>query len=117
MLLNSHGLGYEKRLKTPGFPVYQQYFANDQNGGVAIAVEDEFLSKTLATETDTPDGPLLKVTSYLLPRCNYLHYHEFLCLVHRQTPVILVRDVYARHTYLGYTITSQVVRDIIECFR
>ena len=79
ILINSHGLSVDKRLKIPGYRVYQQNYSNEQNDGVAIAfkyhlndrVEDDFLSETLAIETDTQDGTLLIATSYLPPRRPY----------------------------------------------
>ena len=119
-LLNSHGLSDDKRLKIPGFRVYQQNYSNDQNDGVAIAVkcrlrhrvEDDFLSETLAIEIDTPDGHLLIPTIYLLPRRPYLSYPGFVRLLRRQTPVFLVGNLDARHPYLRYTTTNQVGRDI-----
>ena len=110
ILINSHGLSVEKRLKIPGYRVYQQNYSNEQNDGVAIAVkyhlnhrvEDDFLSETLAIETDTHDGPLLIATSYLPPRRPYLPHPDFLRILRRQTPAFLVGDLNARHTYLGY---------------
>ena len=125
LVLNSHGLSDDKRLKIPGFRVYQQNDSNDQNDGVAIAVkcrlrhrvEDDFLSETLAIEIDTPDGPLLIATSYLPLRRPYLAHPDFLRHLRRQTPVFLVGDLNARHPYLEYTATNQVGRAITDYFR
>ena len=125
ILINSHGLRDEKRLKIPGFKTYQQNVSNELNDGVAIAVKsrmrhkvhDDFLSETLAVEVETPDGPLIIATSYLPPRRPYLPHPDFLRLLRRQTPVFLVGDFNARHPYLGYTNTNQVGRDIVDYLR
>ncbi len=71
VLINSHGLKDEKRLKIPGFRTYQQNFSNEQMDGVAIAIrktirhriEDDFLSETLAVVIESSDGPLTIATS------------------------------------------------------
>ena len=122
ILLNSHGLTNDERLKIPGYRVYQQNISNTLNDGVAIAikyriqhrVEDDFLSETLAIELDTAAGPLYIATSYLPPRRPYLPHPDYLRIFRRQTPVFLIGDLNARHPYLGYTSTNQVGRDIID---
>lgn len=125
VLINSHGLRDETRLKIPGFRIYQQNISNEINDGVAIAIKshtrhkvhDDFLSETLAIEIETIDGPLLIATSYLPPRRPYLPHPDFLRLLRRQTPVFLVGDLNARHPYLGYTTSNQVGRDIVDYLR
>ena len=125
ILINSHGLRDDNRLKIPGYRTYQTNVANAVNDGVAIAVkssirhkvEDGFLSETLAIETDTNDGPILIATSYLPPRRPYLPHPDFLRLFRRQTPVIMAGDLNARHRALGSTTTNQVGRDLLGYLR
>ena len=125
ILINSHGLRDDNKLKIPGYRIYQQNVTNELNDGVAIAVkcsirhkvEDDFISETLAIETYTNDGPLLIATSYLPPRRPYLPHPDFLRLFRRQTPVIMAGDLNARHPALGSTTTNQVGRDLLDYLR
>uniref|UniRef100_A0A0P4W158 Reverse transcriptase domain-containing protein n=1 Tax=Scylla olivacea TaxID=85551 RepID=A0A0P4W158_SCYOL len=125
VLINSHGLKDEKRLKIPGFRTYQQNFSNEQMDGVAIAIrktirhriEDDFLSETLAVVIESPDGPLTIATSYLPPRRPFIPHPDFLRLFRRQSPVFLAGDLNARHPTLGTATTNQVGRDLIDYLR
>ena len=125
ILINSHGLRNDARLKIPGYRVHQQNISNELHDGVAIAVktriqhkvEDDFLSDTLAIEINTTDGPLTIATTYLPPRRPYIPHPDFLRLLRRQTPVLLAGDLNARHTTLGHATTNQVGRDLIDYTR
>lgn len=125
ILINGHGLRDDARLKIPGYKIYQRNTNNEPMDGVAIAVrrnirhriEEDFLSETLAINTDTADGPLIIATSYLPPRRPFVPHPDFLRLLRRQSPVFIAGDLNARHPTLGYTTTNQVGRDLITYLR
>ena len=125
VLINSHGLTDETRLKIPGFRVYQVNSSGEGSDGVAIAVrsklihriQDDFLTDILAVTIETPDGPLTIATTYLPPRRQYIPHPDFMRLLRRQTPVVVAGDLNARHPTLGYASTNQVGRDLIDYLR
>ena len=125
ILINSHGMSDDSRLKIPGFRVYQMNSSGEASDGVAIAVrsrlnhiiQEDFLSDTLAIDIETPDGPLTIATTYLPPRRQYIPHPDFIRLLRRRTPVVIAGDLIARHSTLGYRSTNQVGRDLIEYFR
>lgn len=121
ILVNSHGLTHDKRLKIPGYRIIQRNSTNEPNDGVAIAfrnslmytrLEDDFISETLAIDMETEDGPLTIATSYLPPRRPFLPHPDFLRLFRRHSPVFFAGDLNARHPTLGYSTTNSVGRDL-----
>lgn len=125
ILINSHGLKDDTRLKIPGYRLYQSNASNEQMDGVAIAlktklqhkIEDDFLSETLATTIETEDGPLTIATSYLPPRRPYIPHPDFMRLLRRQSPVFIAGDLNARHPTFGTTTTNQVGQDLVGYLR
>ena len=120
ILINGHGLTNERRIKIPGYRLYQQNFSGEAMDGVAIAVraslhhrvEDDFLSETLAVNMETTDGPMTIATSYLPPRRPYLPHPDFLRLLRRQHPIFIAGDLNARHPTLGHRTTNQIGREL-----
>ena len=107
ILLNSHGLTNDHRLKIPGYKVFQVNRFNSLNDGVAIALktrltftnlQDDFLSDTVAFDIETLDGPLTIATSYLPLRRPFLPHPDFLRIFRRCSPVFFAGDLNARHT-------------------
>lgn len=125
ILINSHGLKNDTKLKIPGYRLYQSNLSNEQMDGVAIAIktkiphkiDDDFLSETLATSVETDDGPLTIATTYLPPRRPYIPHPDFLRLLRRQSPVFIAGDLNARHPTFGTTTTNQVGRDLLAYLR
>ena len=125
ILLTSHGLTDDKKLKIPGFRVYQRNTDNTRMDGVAIAIrhrlqhrlDDDFLSETLAVTTDTTDGPVTIATMYLPPRRQYIPHPDFLKLFRQQTPVFLAGDLNARHPTLNTATTNRVGRELVQYLR
>ena len=125
ILINTHGMSDDTRLKIPGFQVYQVNSSGEASDGMAIAIrsrlnhriQDHFLSDTLAIDMETPDGPMTIATTYLPPRRQYIPHPDFMRLLRRRTPVVITGDLNARHSTLGYSTTNQVGRDLIDYFR
>ena len=125
ILINSHGLTDDSRLKIPGYRVHQTNLSNERHDGVAIAVksrlrhrvDDDFISETLAVEIDTSDGPVAVATSYLPPRRPYLPHPDFLRLFRRRLPLLFAGDLNARHPDLGTRSTNTVGRDLVDYLR
>ena len=126
ILLNSHGLTNDHKLKISGYKVFQINRSNTLNDGVALAIktrltfnnlQDDFLSDTLAFDIETVDGPLTIATSYLPPRRPFLPHPDFLRIFRRRSPVLFAGDLNARHTALGYNTTNTVGRDLLDYMR
>lgn len=72
-----------------------------------FCVEDDILLETLAVEIDTPDRPILIVTSYLPPRHPFILCPNFLHLFRRYIPFTFIGDLNARHPAIGSHTTNQ----------
>ena len=86
MLINSHGVLNDEKIKIFNYTVYQSNKLDGRNKGFAIAIKrnikhrirDKFHSDLLSIELDTDIGVTEIVTSYVPPRVGYLHYPDFL---------------------------------------
>ena len=125
ILITSHGLKDEDKLKIPGYRVYKRNTTNEQMDGVAIAIrsrlqhrlDDDFLSETLSVTTDTTDGPLTLATMYLPPRRPYLPHPDIIKLFRQHSPVFLAGDLNARHMTFGHATANRVGRDLLQYIR
>lgn len=125
ILINSHGLKDTEKIKIPGYRTHQRNITGENMDGVAIAIKtnikykivDDFISETLAIETDTSDGTITIATTYLPPRRPYTPHPDFSFLFRQQNPVFVVGDFNARHPQLGYSSANQVGRDLIDYLR
>lgn len=125
ILINSHGLRDHSLIKIPGFKTHQRNLTGELMDGVAIAIKtnlrykimDDFISETLAIETDTSDGPIIIATTYLPPRRPYMPHPDIRLLLRRQSPVFIVGDFNARHPQLGHCSANQIGRDLIDYLR
>ncbi|XP_042880256.1 uncharacterized protein LOC122258401 [Penaeus japonicus] len=114
ILINSHGLPDNERIKIFPFNIYQRNKSGERADGVAIAIKrgtrhrilDDFDQEFLAVEVETTRGPIVIATCYLPPRRPFLPYPDILRLLRLQRPMYLLGDLNARHRTLGATLDN-----------
>ena len=117
ILINSHGQKDCEKVKLFGYKVYQSNKSGEMNDGIAIAVKgnikhkiiDDFEEEFMATEIDTPTGPIIVATAYLPPRRPLPPHPDLIRLARYHKPVYLLGDLNARHQTFGNRTGSNPV--------
>ncbi len=120
ILINSHGLKNDSKLKIPGYCTYQINSTNSISDGSAIAVrynvqhklKDDFITDFLAVELQTTLGPIMVATTYLPPRRPYLPYPDMYSLLNNSIPTYIIGDFNGSHRYFGNSSNNTVGKSL-----
>ena len=95
ILINSHGARNNETIKIYNYNIHQVNTINEIHNGVAMGIRrdikykliDSFESDMFGITIETTLGPIHIVTTYIPPRCPYLHYPDFYKILKSTEPV------------------------------
>lgn len=121
ILINSHGLRDDERMKIFNYTIYQQNFRNELHDGVAIAIKkniphkiiDDLEENYLAITLNTSLGPVCLATGYQPPRRPAIPIQNIIRLMRQNTPTYFMGDLNALHRNFDHRRTNAAGRQLI----
>lgn len=109
ILINSHGLKDDNRIKIFNYNIHQQNKSGEANDGIAIAVRrnikykiiDNYTEEFMSVKIRTSLGEVQIGTTYLPPRRNYLPAQDLMNMINSDCPTYILGDFNARHRIFG----------------
>lgn len=116
ILINSHGIKNEEKIKIHNYYVYSRNIRNEANDGAAIAIRrnlkykmgDNCIDNYLDVTIQTTLGEICIATGYQPPRRPWLPLQNFLNWSRKNIPTYFIGDINVRHPILGHNNSNRV---------